>query len=719
MVGPGSHGACLAIAGVISCAVVLAARPAHARDRLVDEHPAEDRPGEVASPPTSEPSGPAPDVRVSGSAPPRSASEVVRGRDVVLAAPHRTASDALSVVPGVFVTQHSGEGKAHQIFLRGFDAVHGQDVELWVGGVPVNEVSNIHGQGYADLHYVMPEVIREVEAKPGTFDPRQGDFAVAGSIRMKLGYPEPGATVKGSVGSFGTRRAFLALHPKEASEETFAAAEVYETDGFGPSRAARRASAIAQGRHDLSGGLALRVLASTYASRYDAAGVVPASEIESGRLDRFATLDPKQGGSSARSQLLVELRRDDDDGRFSVAPFVVLRTLRLRQDFTGFSGDGPRGMESDNTQQTNESLTAGATASYRKRLRLASARDSVELGVYGRHDRIDQAERRLSELNDAPTRTLVDAAVRGTNVAGWIDAAVHPLARLALRGGLRVDGLSYEAEDHVDAKGAPALGQGRVAQGSHLGKKLTVDYGLLPRARVLASYGEGFRSPQARGLSDGERAFLTEVRSYELGVRYDDRARIAGSVAGFYTDVSEDLVFDPQTARNERVPGTARAGLAAEVTAKVGDAFVMSSSATYTHASFTATDERYREGDRLPYVPELVVRTDASAKRTVARVFGRDLVARLGAGLEGLAGRPLPFGDSGRDVFLVDASAALRCKEIELGADVFNVLDAPWYDGQFVYPSNFARSPSPPRVPFRHVTVGAPRTFFLSLTLYV
>ena len=99
-------------------------------------------------------------VEVTGQRKVKSASTRAIGRDVLEAAPQRTGSDLLRTVPGVFLSQHSGEGKAHQIFLRGFDAVHGQDVELWVGGAPVNDVSNIHGQGYADLHFVIPEVVQ-------------------------------------------------------------------------------------------------------------------------------------------------------------------------------------------------------------------------------------------------------------------------------------------------------------------------------------------------------------------------------------------------------------------------------------------------------------------------------------------------------------------------------------------------------------------------------
>lgn len=663
------------------------------------------------------------DVRVTGVAPPRSASELVRGRDVISAAPHRTASDALAVVPGVFVTQHSGEGKAHQIFLRGFDAVHGQDIELWVGGIPVNEVSNVHGQGYADLHFVMPEVIREVQATPGTYDPKQGDFAVAGSIRMKLGYPEPGITAKGSIGSFGSRRAFLAYHPKDANDETFAAAEVYSTDGFGPSRAARRASMIAQVRHDLADGLAFRVLASTYSGRFDTAGVLPALDVDSGRIDRYATLDPKQGGHSSRHQVLLELHKDDDGGRWSIAPFLAFRTLQLRQNFTGYFLDTQRGgrdtEQSDNNQQVNESITAGATASYRKALRLVSRRDAIEVGVYGRHDVIEQSQRRLADLDDSSTRTLVDAAVRGTNVAGYLDAALHPLARLALRGGLRVDGLAYAVQDRVDAAGVPAAAAARAAQGAHFGKKLTVDYGIASGLHLLASYGDGFRSPQARGLSNGERTFLTEVSSYEVGARAALGDRLVGSLAGFYTDLSRDLLFDPATARNEAVPGTARKGIAAEMTARAGDLVLLSSSATYTHAAFTAGDAQLGKGDLLPYVPQLVLRSDVAMKKTLARVWGRNLDARIGAGLEGLVGRPLPYGDTGTNVFLVDATAGVRLKEVELGFDAFNLIDASWYDGQFVYASRFDRSASPARVPFRHVTVGPPRTLFVSLAVYL
>jgi outer membrane receptor protein involved in Fe transport len=260
--------------------------------------------------------------------------------------------------------------------------------------------------------------------------------------------------------------------------------------------------------------------------------------------------------------------------------------------------------------------------------------------------------------------------------------------------------------------------QARAAQGAHLGKKGTVDFLVLPGLHALASYGEGFRSPQARSLSEGERTPFAEVTSYEVGIRYGEGNRFQGSLAAFHTRLSEDLVFDQTTARNERVPGTQRTGIAAELTARA-DWLTTSASVTYTRASFTGSDAQYKEGDLLPYVPQLVGRVDIGAKRKLARILGRDLVGHVGTSLESLIRRPLPYSEFGHDIFLMDARAGLRLKELELGLDVYNLLDASWYDGEFVYASNFDRGKPAQLVPFRHVTVGAPRSFFMSLTLHI
>jgi hypothetical protein len=233
----------------------------------------------------------------------------------------------------------------------------------------------------------------------------------------------------------------------------------------------------------------------------------------------------------------------------------------------------------------------------------------------------------------------------------------------------------------------------------------------------MLSYGEGFRSPQARSLGNGEKAPFTTVQSMEAGLRYAT-SRMNGSLSVFRTSLDHDLVFDAATTRNERVPGSTRIGSALEFTIKPTAWFVASGSGTYTRATFAASDAHYHEGDRLPYVPELIIREDLAVTPKLGRVWSRQLTGRFGTALTGMFNRPQPFGAFGHDVFLVDVTAELRLKEVGVGLDVFNLLDAHWYDSEFTYSANWDPTRVARLVPERYVTAGAPRTVLLSVSLY-
>ncbi len=700
------------VAGVLSSSSGAFAQTPPSAPPLEPKLVAVDAPGKAEPPSTT--------ITVRGRTPPRSASETVVEKPVLAAAPHRDATELLLTVPGVFVSQHGGEGKAQQIFFRGFDAVHGQDVEIWAAGAPVNDVSNIHGQGYADLHFIIPELVQEIRSTPGNYAPEQGDFAVAGSMRFKLGYTEPGVTAKASFGSFGARRYFMAYHPAGASDATFGAFEVASTNGFGPSRAARHASGMGQSTYDFGSGVTARVMASAYAGRFDSAGVLRLDDIESGKVDRLGTYDPKQGGYSSRAQLVLELKSEDEPvgthkpTSWSIAPYVVARSLKLRSNFTGFLNDPVAG---DSVQQRNDAATVGATGSFRRELRLVSNHDSLDAGLSLRRDFIEQSQQGLARVNDLVTDNElhpgIKAQVRATNVAGYVDASLRPLRRVTLRAGLRADGLSYLTED----KGGKSAGQARSALGAQLSKRGTLDVVVLPGLNALASYGEGFRSPQARSLGEGETTPFTRVVSYEAGLRYRDGRRFSSAVAAYRTQLSDDLVFDQSTARNELVPGTSRTGASLNLLSQPTDWLVSSTSFTYTRAVFAGSDAQYAEGDLLPYVPQVVARADLAVTPVLGKAFGHDIKSHFGAAFTYLAHRPLPYAEIGHDVFLTDARVSLRVGPLETGIEAFNVFDSNWYDGEFVYASAFSGAAS--LVPTRHVTVGPPRTFFWSFSLYV
>lgn len=657
--------------------------------------------------------------------PPRSASEVVQDRNVLSAAPHRSGSELLLTVPGLALSRHNGEGGAAQIFFRGFDAVHGQDLEIWVAGAPVNDVSNIHGQGYADLNFVMPEVVSRLRSAPGSYDPRQGDFSVAGSIWMDLGYAEPGVTAKASAGMFDTRRYFLAYHPASMPETTFAAAEYYSTDGFGPSRSTRRGSAIAQ--HEVAvGDVKVRLMASAYAATFDSAGVLRLKDIDGNRIDRYGSYDEHQGGDASRTQVVIDIHRQDDESRWSLTPYFLLRSMRLRENFIGYLVQPVSGSAADvaanraaqeqgnSEQQINDAATVGMTGSYHRHLRLLSASDTFEAGISARYDRITQSQRKLSVATSETTLQEVGAKVQATDIAGWLDLALHPFSRLVVRGGVRVDGLAYATEDDEGS----GNGERRSAQGAHVGAKGTADLHLVDRLHAVASYGEGFRSPQARSLQQGEKAPFTTVRSYEGGLRYQTPViRMTASL--FHTSLSDDLAFNQATARNERTPGTSRNGFAFEMAGQPLARITAAASVTYTRSTFTNTDGGYVAGDLLPYAPQLVVRADTSWSPVLGQLWNRTLTGKIGLGMTGIANRPLPYGEYGHDYALLDGQASVRLNEVELGISAYNLLGLAWYEGEYTYASNFTRGALPDLVPQRHVTVGAPRTVLGSLSLHL
>src|SRR5690349_6564875 len=174
-------------------------------------------------------------------------------------------------------------------------------------------------------------------------------------------------------------------------------------------------------------------------------------------------------------------------------------------------------------------------------------------------------------------------------------------------------------EDH----GGEAQGQTRSALGAQLSKRGSLDVAVLPGLHALLSYGEGYRSPQARGLGDGETTPFTRVVSYELGLRYRHDEWLSSSLAGFVTELSDDLVFDPTTARNELVPSTRRIGVAFDASARPAPSLVAHASITYARAAFTEDGGQYRRGDLLPYVPQIVARADVAFSPVLGQLLDR------------------------------------------------------------------------------------------------
>ncbi|HEY4156931.1 MAG TPA: TonB family protein, partial [Polyangiaceae bacterium] len=350
--------------------------------------------------------------------------------------PRKNASDLLKLAPGVLLTNESGEGHAEQVFLRGFDAKEGQDIEFTLGGMPINESGNLHGNGYADTHFIIPELVSSLRIVEGPFDPRQGNYAVAGSANYELGLAQRGFTAKYTGGSFGTERLLLLWGPDGESRGTLAGAEVYKTDGFGQNRDAQRATAMGQyeGRVGKEG--SYRVLATAYSTHFHSAGVIREDDYNAGRigfydsynLSSFAHEKVPEGGDSSRYSLSTDIESRSGGATLSQQLFVTYRSLRLLENFTGFLLDVQEPLQSTHIQRgdmidlnVNE-VTLGARGAARFQTVAFGQPQHLELGYFARGDVVSGVQQRIEAATGVPYRTDADLDSRLSDIGLYADA---------------------------------------------------------------------------------------------------------------------------------------------------------------------------------------------------------------------------------------------------------------------------------------------------------
>jgi hypothetical protein len=649
------------------------------------------------------------EINVRAKPPARSASDWQVDSDTIASVPHESGADVLGALPGVYVSNRALLGQAPNLSVRGFEGTSGQDMELYVGNVPVNQISNIRAPGYADLRLVMPEVVRSVRVTHGPYDPRQGDFAIAGSTHMDLGLDKPGFLGKATLGSFGARRALLAFSPRIDSgwEDTFAAFETYATDGPGAGRGGQRTSFVGQiGFQNEKISWHCFILVGT--ARFDFPGLLSQRDVERG-LDPYSALSRLGRDLTSQTHVGNEFVWEVDEGALTFGAYLSKTAMQIHEDLTGYVLDVLAEMpptNSDDAEQVNKATTYGLNLSYKHAVTLLSKGDSLEVGTSARIDSISQTDTRLLPDGSINARE-VDANIDATSIGGYADLSVHPVSRVVVRGGTRVDSLVYQVTDNLGNQGLD-----RTVAGLHIGNKATVDYAAGHGVHLIASYGEGFRSPEARALAEGQKMPFATVQSFEGGARLK-AGRTLASLVGFSSWLSQDLVFDPLLLENAPAPSSSRVGAAGALTMRWG-VWGLSTSATYVRAVFTGSGEGFREGDPVPYAPSLVVRDDAFVIAPVGAVSGSVVTTRFGVGIQGAAGASLPGGGEGKAAMYVDALASASWRALDLGLNAMNLLGQRYYDQQYVYVSNFAMSPTLPP-PAARVLVAAPTSVFLTL----
>jgi outer membrane receptor protein involved in Fe transport len=626
--------------------------------------------------------------------PPVAASSelLIPGKDFELL-PQGRPADVLRLVPGLIMSQHQGGGKSEQYLLRGFDADHGTDVALFVDGMPVNLRTHAHGQGYADLHFLIPETIKQVDAFKGPYYVEYGDFATAGAIDFVTRDTVPENLVQAAGGSFGTQRYLTLLSPTRDRVKTLFALEAYTSDGpFDRPQDYQRLNAFAKASATLGDGVDGSIWASYLRRSWFGSGQIPARAVRAGLIDRFGSIDDSEGGRTERASLNGQIRWKRTD-----ADLVTLRawgqyySLDLFSDFTFFLDDPVNG---DGIKQTDrDRLVGGLDARYERRDTVAGVPVLAMAGVQYRMDRsrvilAHQADRHLLER-------MQDVSFVEQSFSPMVRLDLDPLPWLRFVTGARGDIFQYDVRNNLSGSAERLEGDQTRAVPS---VKANLVLGPWADTEFFANFGTGFHSNDARAVViDPRTPALPQARGYEFGVRTRILPRAEISATYWVLDLKSELVFAGDDGTTEARGPSHRQGWEVVTRVRLLDWLTWS-------GNVTLTDSAFDNGQAIPLAPRVTARAD--------------LTARLPWGLSASATMRY-VGDryadesrrqTARGYTLLDLSARYRFRSAEAFLSVENVANARWREAQFFFDSRLPGEPTG-GVPDIHFTPGTPRTF--------
>ena len=624
--------------------------------------------------------------------------------------PHASTDDLLRLVPGLLVSRHGADGKGRQIFVRGFDAVHGADLEVTVEGVPWNEASNVHGQGYLDFGTLIPEALVAIDADKGAHRLEQGPFATAGSLRFSLGIaPEArGVRLGYELGAVTGRHRVVGTAASRAGD-AFVAVEGLHDRGYGTNRDTERLAALAGATVIDTGRHQLRVFGGAHTSRFGEPGTVPLWMYQSGRLGFHDSLSPDTRAHSSRAFLAGRWQMNGDLSRASTSLLVhaQARRLALTENFTGFLFDAQQG---DRLAQRHQAAKVGARLVHRQPLAL-----TLELlgGLDAAVEWLDQHEDRLDAALSPIERTRSLGGVQsGAGAHGGVRWMPRPWLRV--EGGARVEVQRFDVDDRTAAATAATPGA-------------TIGPALLPRLQahfyphdgvtLMAAYGRGLRPPEARAAVPGAASAppdqdlsryrggpprATVADGIEVGARWHPVDSLDLGVGGFGTRIAREQLFDHVSGTNLELNATRRAGVELDLT-------VRPTSWLTLRTDLTAVDARFIDSGRpVPGAPRLL----GTAEAHLAHPRGWSGGARLTA----LGPRPLAHGARAGAVAVADLMAEYRRGWWAVSLEIDNVLDVLWREGEFNYASWFDRAEPRSALPRIHYAAGPPRTVRAGVT---
>ena len=598
--------------------------------------------------------------------------------------PVSSSQEVLRTVPGLFIAQHAGGGKAEQLFLRGFDLDHGTDIHISVDGMPVNMVTHAHGQGYADLHFLQPETIERIDFDKGPYHADKGDLATAGYVAFRT-KDRMDNEVSLEVGQYNTQRYRASLSLLDSYEQSlYVSTSFLTSDGyFDAPQNFKRLNLM--GKYTRWGESSkTSVVLSHFNSNWNASGQIPERAVKAGTIGRFGALDDTEGGDTERTHLNILHTLSRENGA-SLNSNVWLSHYRfnLFSNFTFFLNDPVNG---DQINQTESRLSGGANTDYTQ----PTAWGKWQGGIGFRYDRIDN----LALYHTVSRRRIGTFALGDANESslyGYVGANIER-GKWTFNPSVRVDWFRFDYADRTqEAYTAPRRSKGIVSP------KLNILYRPDHRTQFFLKLGKGFHSNDARVVvaEDGKKT-LPAAYGADLGVLWKPLPNMVVNATAWWLRMEQEFVYVGDEAVVEASGRTERRGIDLGFRWEFLKNWYFQADYTYSHAR--SMDEPKGE-DYVPLAPVHTFVTGLNFRR-------KGLTANVRCRF--LGDRPANEDNSltARGYFVTDLNASYSWKNLTAGFIVENLFGTEWNEAQFATETLLKGETTP--VTEIHFTPGTP-----------
>lgn len=620
-----------------------------------------------------------------------SAMNVISKIDLATA-PVKSSQEILRKVPGLFIGQHAGGGKAEQIFLRGFDIDHGTDIAISVDGMPVNMVSHAHGQGYADLHFVIPETIDKIDFGKGSYYASKGDFATAGYVGFKTKDFIENSSISAEIGQFNTIRILgvFDLLGKQSKESAYIATEYLMTDGpFDSSQNFKRINLFGKYSKQLANNSKFSILASRFSSKWDASGQIPQRLVDSGVIGRFGAVDDTEGGETSRTNFNVTYVKPIDENTFFKAnTFYSNYQFELYSNFTFFLEDPVNG---DQIRQKENRNIYGLNSELSKKWN----KSLFQFGLGFRTDDTSNSELSHTFNRKTTLEQIKLGDINQTNMFAYLNTEFD-FGKLKVNPALRLDYFKFSYYDKL----APTY-EDQSENKTKLSPKLNLIYTHNNNFQVFAKSGFGYHSNDTRVVvaQSGKKILPTSFGT-DFGIIYKPFPKLLINSALWMLNLEQEFVYVGDAGIVEPSGRSSRKGIELGLRYQLNDYVFFDADANYTYGR--SIDEPKGQ-DYIPLAPDFTTTAGISLKNY--KNWSGGLQYRY------LKSRPANEDNSivAKGYMVTDANINYQWNAMTFGVTVENLFNTNWNETQFATESQLQNETE--SVEEIHFTPGTP--FFI------